>query len=363
MSITWNELKSELEGYIEKSVREAKRAIKPEPPKLEETKESIRIEFTKAAEAFVSTVNRYWSRLKDPQKDWIIIAYNNLKVRAKKTFDKLGSTWEFPVISEIEIKKARIKEEKMNVVEFINLADRVLPKTFDGSSKLKNAFIDGLELLKTHSDKHEETALKLVKTRLSGAIRSYITDDITTVDQVIDIIKTRCLTTSATVIENKLRAFRNRDTDTTVKEITNLAAELRETYIAKGASVQMADSFCTEKVIEALKNNSKSQDTRTALNCCNFTTIEEVVNKFAVLEVQTAEANVFYQGNWYKGNQRGRYHAPSRRFNYNYRGNRRPEFRNREFQKLPRANIRTYESGNPEDPQLTELGEIQEYNQ
>ena len=72
-----------------------------------------------------------------------------------------------------------IEENKImaqTVVEFIKLATSLIPE-FDGRQENLQSFLDSLNLLDTLKGTHEQTAISLIKTKLKGNARNFISNE------------------------------------------------------------------------------------------------------------------------------------------------------------------------------------------
>ena len=76
-------------------------------------------------------------------------------------------------------------EDKMTTpIDFLNFASKIIPE-FDGSPENLQRFIDALNLVKENVGTNEKSAVSLIKTKLKGIARNFITNEST----VNDIIK------------------------------------------------------------------------------------------------------------------------------------------------------------------------------
>ena len=88
------------------------------------------------------------------------------------------------------------------VVEFIKLATSLIPE-FDGRQENLQSFLDSLNLLDTLKGTHEQTAISLIKTKLKGNARNFISNE-QTIAAIITTLSSVVKGESVEVISAKL---------------------------------------------------------------------------------------------------------------------------------------------------------------
>jgi hypothetical protein len=120
--------------------------------------------------------------------------------------------------------------------EFFNLADKLVPKSFNGDVSGLISFIDAITLLKANCEGHEGNAVNFVKTRLIGKARLAVTDEIQNLDKIIQILKQKCSGEKSHTIDAKLLTLKHNGKDAVsfTNQINDLAASLQSAYLSEG---------------------------------------------------------------------------------------------------------------------------------
>lgn len=277
---------------------------------------------------------------------------------------------------------------KMSQAEFLNLAAKLLPD-YDSSPENLNKFLNAINLVDSIKDTHEEIAVSLIKTKISGKTQN-IVSQLTSISEIKEAIKKNVTQESASTVSAKLMAIKQngRDTNAFVKEIENLTQQLENAYIVDGLPTNTAQKYATGVAVKSLANNARSAETKIVMKAGNFTSVSEAITKFvdASAEASTSQINYVQQnkfrtnpnirgrGGRYFNNSRGRYNFHQRLQNTQNRGNyNQGQFQNR--RNVPnqryngnrnrgsqfRQNVRQIEAApeNQTAPQL-ELGEYLE---
>lgn len=94
------------------------------------------------------------------------------------------------------------------VVEFIKTASSVLPE-FDGKPENLHSFLDALDILEQIKDTHEALAITMIKTKLKGTARNFISNE-TTIAQIRTKLHTAIKGESVEVLTAKLLNIQQR---------------------------------------------------------------------------------------------------------------------------------------------------------
>lgn len=365
----WVELQIILNNIKEEHSKHAKRAIKLNVPKGQETRKDIVTNLVTKFNEFVRITNSVWERLDDDQRNWVKDIFNKVRDKTLISFAKLGVDQKIPVDPTTELNIGFIKSEDtydtmaLTAIEFINLADKILPKSFDGNIGGLTSFIDAIQLLKGSCNDNEVTALNFIKTRLTGKARLAIQDNISTLDQVIVALKQKCKGDNSQLLEAKLLSTKqlSKDAITYAKEIEDLALGLTAAYISEGVREDTAESFAKNKAIKTIITNASNEKTRFIMEAGNFQTLQDATSKFLSVDTESisSNTNVFYNRGYRGTNHDNRYERrrnfsriDNQNFNNNRSGNghynRFHNNRGRSIRRNPNgsAHIRTYESGN-----------------
>ncbi|XP_053698931.1 homeobox protein 4-like [Sabethes cyaneus] len=188
---------------------------------------------------------------------------------------------------------------------------------YDGSAENLGSFVDAANLLDELTDPaHKAVAVKFIRCRLSGRARLGLPENIDTIQQLINNVKTRCadLTTPENVIAKLKATSQKNNINSFCSEVETLTDQLQNIYISKKVPQEMAQSMATKAGIDALINGVKNDVTKLILQAGTFATIRDAVQK--VTERGTEEtpnaAQIFHINNNRWGNRRNN--------NWNQRG-------------------------------------------
>lgn len=209
-------------------------------------------------------------------------------------------------------------EMVVSKVEFLNFASKVIP-FFDGTPANLLSFTDALTLANESVETHLDSLISLIKTKLIGDARTYISNE-ATVQAIIDKLKASVKAESTSLIMSKMMNITQskKKANDYVKEIESLTTDLRRAYITEGLPVNLADSYATKGAVQAMKANASSERVKLLMEAGNFQTLNEAVDKF----VSSATAELTNNS----GNASINY-INRRPFSNNFRGGR-PHYRN-----------------------------------
>ena len=234
----------------------------------------------------------------------------------------------------------KIKGNKM--VFDIKTATSIV-QTYDGAADNLDTFADAANLLKDYIGEGElETAIRFLKTRLTGKARLGLAEHLNTIDAIVDDVKARCAEqlTPDNILAKLKGTKQNNDTNSLCDEINLLANKLKSVYVGQGIPDEVAKSMATKAGVDALINGSNSFETKLILKAGNFKTIQEAVQKVREHTPTTQSNNqnstqvMAYGAHRYnnfgrnnrgrRGNTRGGYSNNT----YNSRDRNQPNFRN-----------------------------------
>lgn len=101
-------------------------------------------------------------------------------------------------------------------IDFLNFASRIVPE-FDGSPENLQRFVDAVNLVNENAGTNESSAVSLIKTKLSGTARNFITNE-STVNEIVQTLQNNIKSVSSKVLISKIMSARqnNRPTNTYV---------------------------------------------------------------------------------------------------------------------------------------------------
>lgn len=389
------ELNLKLLKIKDEITNQSKRALKKAIPKTDSVRQDIRDQLVSLFNSFTKIIARSWDSLDTLDKN--ICKQLFLKVRDKivRSFQSLGVRYKIPY-SCIEIINPLVLDEEtpededeivenmaMSVVDFFNLAGKLVPNQFDGSPDKLLSFLDSLELLKNNSTNHADNALAFVKTRLTGKARDLITNE-HTITEIINKLKSGIKGESSRLLLAKLNNTKqnNKDPASYATDVECLAEKLKRAYITEGVPCELAENYTVEATARAVSQNASSEKARLVVEAGTFSTVQELVTKFVNITPQpTSSSNIFYvnqnrqfrhSGNWRsRGQQNVAYrHNGNNNAGYSrgrpYRGNRTYRGNNHRNNAVAgrynNRNVRYTEtetdSENQSGPQRVRLGEM-----
>lgn len=223
-------------------------------------------------------------------------------------------------------------EMALTVVEFLNFATKVIPE-FDGSPANLQGFIDALNLVNASVGAHVASAVELIKTKLKGNARNYVGTE-ASINEIVNVLRANIKSESASMIVSKMMniAQAKKKANDYVKEIEQLSADLKRAYISDGLSIEKADKYVTNQVVQAMKTNASSEKVKLVMQAGVFKDLNEVIDKFVDTctsenPTQTVSINFMKRNGNFRGNPRP-YRGNNRR-NFNHSNYSNTNFYNR----------------------------------
>ena len=157
-----------------------------------------------------------------------------------------------------------------------------LVQPYDGAPAGLDTFVDSVNLLKDLTPAAQlPMAMKFIKTRLSGKARIGLPENLQSIDELIEIITTKCEdNTTPENILSKMNAIKQRGSmNGFCEEIESLCSKLENTYIKQRVPATVAKSMSTKAGLNALINGINTPETKLILKAGNFTSIKEAIQK------------------------------------------------------------------------------------
>lgn len=211
------------------------------------------------------------------------------------------------------------------IANFLASAAKLLPD-FDGTYVNLQRFIDAINLVNLIKSTHEEVAVSLIKSKLTGTARNLITTE-NTIVEIVARLKSSVKSEDTQVVTAKLVNAKqnNRPTNEYIQEIETLAKQLEMAYISDGLSSEIAKKYSTQTAVKSLTKNAKSDKAKLLLQAGTFNQLSDVVAKF--VELSNGSEDVFrvnmvrYKPN-YRDNRNQNSNSNRGRNNYRGRGGR-----------------------------------------
>lgn len=180
---------------------------------------------------------------------------------------------------------------------FISTYAKLIPE-FDGSAESLTRFTDACDLLNENVGTYMATAVTIIKTKLIGTARNYITNE-TTIQAIVDVLKANIKPESSKVVSSKLLGTKQGTKSATeyVKEIETLSAALKRAYLNEGVPAKSAEIYSTETVVKALTLSSGNERIKNVMQSADFKTVSEVTAKYVAVTTDNAveRAQIYYQ--------------------------------------------------------------------
>lgn len=148
----------------------------------------------------------------------------------------------------------KVAQTKMaSLIEVIKTASTIVPQ-FDGTVDKLKAFIDALNLVKTlETEQNKSTLINVILTKLEGKARNAFPENPTTIESIINTLKTHIKTAPPEQILAKMSTLKqNSNLEIFCQELEKLVSKLEEAYISKEIPVQVAKTMATKEGIKAL---------------------------------------------------------------------------------------------------------------
>lgn len=185
--------------------------------------------------------------------------------------------------STILTNKLKIFFFKMPETSFDIKTATALVQPYDGLPAGLDAFVDAVNLLGELIQQTQiGTAIKFVKTRLTGRARSALPETITTLTQIVDAVKQNCASTETPEsISAKLKALKTKGDPTKyLDEVESLTSKLTSLYVQSSVPINIATKMATKVGVDNLISNSTDSETRIIMKAAEFSSIQTAIQKF-----------------------------------------------------------------------------------
>lgn len=242
-------------------------------------------------------------------------------------------------------------EEK---TKFISMCSNIIRDNYDGNPLNLNSFIDKINLIEELAAPNLTICfISFIKSKLDGKAREVLPDNITSVDQIKNSLKSRIKPDNSKVVAGRIAALHVKGNNYTdfAKHVEDLADALQRSLVIEGITKEKAQEMAIEQTVTICRNNAKSDMVKAILASTNFTEPKDVVAKL-IVEESTIEKGPQVlamrssrnRSNYEYGNrnemrpQRGNHNNSYRSHSYgNYRGHNN-NFRGRNYNNRGRHN-------------------------
>lgn len=187
--------------------------------------------------------------------------------------------------------------------ELLDVVNGQIRRPYDGDPMGLQTFVTGVEIARDFAttDALRRKLVTYVKGRLDGRARELITDEIETIEDLIDKLKDKIRPESSKVIEARIASLQY--SIERQEEFANRAGELanalRRTLIIEGMTARKANELVIDRTIQLCRKNTHSNVVRAVLSAATFETAQEVVAKLITSndECVKEERMAWYQSN------------------------------------------------------------------
>jgi len=326
MSQKFVSINATLQNFKAEIIKHAKRAIKKNVPKTDLIRKDIRDNLVVNFNNYTHCLATSWNAIEAEQKVSARQEFLIIRDKVIRAFQILDVKYKVPILC-IEAIDPNILDEvndsdtddfemALSTVEFLNLAHKIVPNSFDGSHEKLQGFLDALFLLKSVAGDNEN-AVAFVKTRLQDKARDIITYE-SSLDQVINTLKNNIKGDDSRFVVAKLQNLKQNSKSPTafVTEIEALAIKLKRAYIQEGVPPQVAEKYSTDAVVKAFVTNANSERQRIVMEAGCFNSVQEAVTKFVNISGQQDQSNVLHLRHNTDAYNQGRGHFMPNRGNY-----------------------------------------------
>lgn len=175
-------------------------------------------------------------------------------------------------------------EEK---TKFITMCSNIIRENYDGNPLNLNSFLDKINLIQEITASNLNTCLiSFLKSKLDGKAREVLPENITSIDQIKDLLKAGIKPDSSKVVAGRIAGLHIKDNNYTVfaKNVEDLADALRRSLVIEGMTKEKAREMAIESTVNVCRNNAKSDMVKAILASSVFHEPKDVVAKLIIEE-------------------------------------------------------------------------------
>ena len=157
-----------------------------------------------------------------------------------------------------------------------------LVQPYDGASVGLEAFVDSVNLLaELIPPAHIATAIKFIKTRLSGKARFALPAEPLTIGEIIDAVSRTCKSKETPeIVLAKLKTTSNKgDQQKFCDEVETLSQKLATVYVSDQIPLAVASKMATKAGVDALINGVQNSALKIILRAGSFSTVNDAIQK------------------------------------------------------------------------------------
>jgi hypothetical protein len=346
--------------------KEAKRVLKKEVPKSEQTKIEVQERLTKTFNQLSRTADDLIHTSSEAQKTKIKEIFTYCHKKVTKAFKQLNLNLVVPATIGLLITSTNLlKEEqsytdysdhdsdlnsksstggdekddsvaspvkqqfdlytqtekattKMDATTVIKLTTSVVSEYHGKHENLHN-FLQQVDVISAAIDAQQENlAVSVVKSRIKNKILLESLENVSTIKLLKERVTAVVKPPSVVEVKARLANFKQSNSSNAeyAGKIKNITNELIETYLCTGIPIENAKTLALNDAIESIKINSNNEQTQLAMRIGSFNSIEEVLTKInsahtaKIMAIRKFKNNARYYANGKRSNYKGRNFNP-----------------------------------------------------
>lgn len=338
---------------------------------------------------YIKEILKIYENLSEANQNFIQLEVNKTNEKLNNCFVALNSTHRSPDIFLAIIEHEEVIMALTNT-ELLKIASQSLNFKYSGDALQLESFIDAINLINSFAttDGLRTFLFAYVKSKLEGVAREHITIEITTVDALIERLRSKIKADNSQVIEGRILSLKLNKNDTAdfAKKAEDLSDAFKRSLIIEGVSASKAEQMAINKTVELCRNSTGSDIVKAVIAASKFESSKEVLAKWItessvnnkdkqILTFRQSSVKRYnnrapdarqnsnfrgfrpqnnYNNNRYNNNNRNKYQNNNYRYNNNRgRGQNNRHTQNNRFVRAINA------SGNSESPQTQTLGDAQ----
>lgn len=343
---------------------------------------------------YIKYIKSIYEELPSGSKDLITVDIHQNNIKVNYCFVALKSDLRAPgnLLDTIDVPEEHFEQTQVMTTfsnsDMLKIASQSINYKYSGDPLQLESFIDSVLLIQTFATTNDLKAFlfTFIKSKLDGKAREYITNAVTSTEEIIRVLRNKIKPDSSTVIEGRILSLKYNKNDTTdfTKKAEDLADALRRSLIIEGVSPQKAEELTITKTVELCRSCTTSDVVKAVIAATKFESPKEALAKWVTessVQVKEKQVLTFRQitRNRYDSNTKNRGYNRFNQNNRPQRNNFRHDFNrskytnNRYNQNNNRRNnndnnrnnnrrfVRTIKaSENSESPQARTLGEEEE---
>lgn len=181
-------------------------------------------------------------------------------------------------------RKTQTIEMTQTIADFMKYTQSILNYKYTGDPLELNGFISDAKMLQSlaTSDETKTFCFSYIKNRVRGRAEEYIPDNCTSIEEIIDALKSKIKPENSTVVEGKILSLRLQRGDFSkfAQEAEKLSEAFRRALIVEGITKNKAEEMTINKMVDLCRKTTKVEIVKSVLESTKFDTPADVIAKF-----------------------------------------------------------------------------------